>query len=143
MAGSILDELKSSLALASDYTAFDSELIIHINSVLADLYQLGIGPEAGLEITDTSSTWEDLFGVEPRLNAVKSYMTLRIKMLFDPPSLGYLITAYEKMIEKAEWRITVAQDEIINPIELDVTVPTYEDDTVDWGEVTVISGGTV
>jgi hypothetical protein len=115
MAGSILTDTKKALGLAADYTAFDPELIMHINSVLATLNQLGIGPEAGYAIVNSSDSWDELISDEKRLNAVQSYIYLRVKMLFDPPSVGYVLTAMEKMIVEAEWRITVAQDEIVHP----------------------------
>ena len=115
MAGSILTDTKKALGLAEDYTAFDPEITMHINSVLATLHQLGIGPETGYAIANSSDTWDELIADEKRLNSVQSYLYLRVKMLFDPPSVGYVLTAMEGMIEEAEWRITVAQDEIVRP----------------------------
>lgn len=113
--GSILLETKKELSLADDAEGFDPELIIHINSVLADFSQLGIGPDDGFEITGSTEEWSDFLGDEPRLNAAKSLMFLRVKMLFDPPTLGYLITSYEKLIEKTEWRLNTAIEEIKHP----------------------------
>jgi hypothetical protein len=113
---SILDDTKAALGLASDYTPFDAEIIMHINSVLANLNQLGIGSDAGMEIVNKNNTWAELIGEENRLNHVKSYMYLKVKMLFDPPNTGYVLTAMEKQIDQAEWRITVAQDDIIHPL---------------------------
>lgn len=115
MAGSILTDTKKALGLAEDYTAFDPDIIMHINSVMSTLHQLGIGPPAGYAIINSGDTWDELIGDELRLNSVQSYMYLKVKMLFDPPSIGYVITAMEKMIEEATWRITVAQDEIVSP----------------------------
>lgn len=123
---SILDDTKKALGLAWDYAAFDSEIIMHINSVLADLNQLGVGPADGLIIVNSSDTWDELIASEKRLNHVKSYIHLRVKMLWDPPTVGYVLTSMEKMIEKAEWRVMVAQDEILNP-----TVVTTVSDTTD------------
>jgi len=144
MAGSILDDIKQGLGLASDDNAFDVEILLHLNSVLADLNQLGIGPDEGLMIEDSTPTWADLLNNEKRINNVKSYMVLRVKMLFDPPTLGYLITMSEKAIEKAEWRITNAQDDIVNPVAVTtLDPPEYTVDGVDWGEVTVVDGGEV
>src|SRR3954463_13065004 len=115
MAGSILTDTKKALGLAEDYTAFDPDIIMHINSVMSTLHQLGIGPPAGYAIINSGDTWDELIGDELRLNSVQSYMYLKVKMLFDPPSLGYVITAMEKLIDEATWRITVAQDEIVSP----------------------------
>lgn len=118
---SILQSTKKALGLTLDYTPFDAELVIHINSVLANLNQLGIGPDGGMLIEDETPTWSDFLRrvdevvPDPRLNHVKSYVYMRVRMLFDPPSVGYLVTSYEKMILEAEWRIMVAQDDVIHP----------------------------
>lgn len=124
---SILISIKKALGLAEDYTVFDPEIIMHINSVLADLFQLGVGPEDGLFIASASDTWDELIGIDRRLNAVKSYVFLRVKFLFDPPTVGYVLTSLEKLIEKAEWRITVAQDEILHPAPQPQPVVVYID----------------
>lgn len=131
MADSILNDTKKALGLEADYEPFDSEIILHINSVFADLNQLGVGPDQGYFITSEEDTWDELLGEDLRYNSVKTYLYLRVRMLFDPPTLGYLVTAMEKMIEKAEWRITVAADEIKNPPPVDSQV---EIDTVETVE---------
>ena len=122
MAGSILTDTKKALGLAEDYTAFDPEIIMHINSVISDLTQLGIGPQTGYMIVNSADTWDELIGDESRLNSVQAFIYLKVKLLFDPPSVGYIITAMEKMIEEATWRITVAQDEIVHPPPVEVPV---------------------
>lgn len=133
MTDSILTSVKQSLGLAEDYTVYDPELIMHINSVLGTLHQLGVGPDDGFEIADKTETWDHLLTNEgalfpdKRLNPVKSYMYLRVKMLFDPPSVGYVVTSTEKMIEQAEWRITNAQDNILHPY----VPPVVTDDGLD------------
>lgn len=120
--GSILQTTKTSLGLTDDYTPFDSEILIAINSVLANLNQLGVGPDGGMSIDGYTQTWDNFLirvdetVADPRLSHVLSYMHLRVRMLFDPPGVGYLITAYEKMIAEAEWRIMVAQDDVIHPL---------------------------
>lgn len=120
---SILDDTKKTLGLASDYTPFDTDIIMHINSVFADLNQLGVGPDPGYAIVNKEDTWDELIADELKLNNVKSYVYLRVRMLFDPPTIGYVLTAKEKEIEKAEWRVTVAADEIKNPPVVPVVVP--------------------
>lgn len=115
MADSILTTTKQTLGLIEDYTAFDQELIVHINSVLGTLNQLGIGPEHGFAITDKTSTWDEFLGSDIRYNSVKSYMYLRLRLLFDPPSIGYVLTAMEKQKEELEWRINVTREEIDHP----------------------------
>jgi hypothetical protein len=123
MADSILTDTKKALGLADDYEAFDPDIILHINSVISTLNQLGIGPLEGYAIADKGGTWDELIADEKRLNNVKSYIYLRVRMLFDPPSVGYVVTAFEKMILEAEWRIMVAQDEILYPPSLNVPDP--------------------
>lgn len=124
MAESILTSVKKSLGLLEAYTPFDEELILHINGVLADLHQLGVGPVLGFAILDKDQTWEEFLGVVinedestsqiPILNNVKSYVSMRVRLIFDPPE-SHVLTAYEKLIEQATWRITVAQDELSRP----------------------------
>jgi hypothetical protein len=89
MTDSILDSTKKILNLASDYTVFDQDIILHINSVFSTLNQLGVGPVAGFMIEDNTPVWSDFLEGDLRLNNVKTYMYLRVRMLFDPPTLGY------------------------------------------------------
>lgn len=112
MTDSILDSVKKVLNLAPDYAAFDQDVIMHINAVFSDLQLLGVGPEAGFAITDSSTLWSAFLGGDPRLNLVKSYMFLRVRMLFDPPTLGYMITAMEKQIEEFAWKINVQRESV-------------------------------
>ena len=91
---------------------FDAELIMHINSIFTDLYQLGIGPESPYQITGETETWTDFFSDIDKVNDVKSYMYLRLRLLFDPPQNSFLVQSYEKQIEKMEWRLTVSSDEL-------------------------------
>lgn len=112
---SILSDTKKTLGLEDDYTPFDSELVLHINSALSDLNQLGVGPEAGFEITGKDEGWELFLENDPRLNSVKSYLYLRCRLLFDPPSNSAVLMSIEKMLERAEWRINHAREEIAHP----------------------------
>lgn len=112
MTDSILDSTKKTLNLASDYTAFDQDIILHINSVFSTLNQLGVGPAAGFMIADKVPVWSDFLEGDPRLNNVKTYMYLRVRMLFDPPTLGYLIDAMKAQITELEWRINVQRESI-------------------------------
>ena len=122
MTDSILLATKRTLGLADDYVVFDQEIILHINSVLGTLTQLGIGPELGFMITGDTETWEDLIGPGPavdsyeiRYNMVKSYMYLRVRMVWDPPSVGYVLTAWQEQIKELEWRINTAREDIVHP----------------------------
>lgn len=132
---SILDDTKKALGLAPDYDPFDAELIMHINSVLANLNQLGVGPVSGYEIDSSADLWNDFLGDWARLNNVKSYVYLAVKMMFDPPNVGYVLTAMEKQLEKAEWRINVAREELIYPPEPEGWIPEMND-------TIILDGGT-
>lgn len=109
-AASILSTTKKILGLDDNYNVFDLDVMIHINSVLADLNQLGIGPAEGFEITGPEETWDSYLGGDPNLNAVKSYVYLRVRLLFDPPGTSYLITAMNDQVQKAEWRLNVQRE---------------------------------
>lgn len=110
MTDSILDSTKKTLNLASDYTAFDQDIILHINTVFSTLNQLGVGPEDGFMIEDKNTLWSDFLEGDHRLNHIKTYMYLRVRMLFDPPTLGYLIDSMKEQIKELEWRINVQRE---------------------------------
>lgn len=118
MSGSILNTTKKILGLAEDYKVFDLDIIIHINSVLNVVTQLGIGPEDGFMIEDDTATWEDFLGSDKRMNAVKTYVYLRVRLLFDPPTTSYLINAMESQCRELEWRLNVTREgeQWLNPI---------------------------
>lgn len=110
MADSILTGTKKALGLAEEHEAFDPDIIMHINSVFADLHQIGAGPDEGYAIADKEDEWPAFLEEDVLLNNVKSYMVMRVKLIFDPPSHGGLLTALKEQIEKDEWRIRVATD---------------------------------
>jgi hypothetical protein len=107
---SILTSTKQALGLAEDYTAFDPDIIMHINSVFSTLNQLGIGPDLGFMIEDKEAFWATFLGSDPRLNNVKTYVYLRVRMLFDPPQTGFHTTAMQEQIKELEWRINVKRE---------------------------------
>lgn len=111
MNDSILTSVKKVLNLAEDYEAFDSDVIMHINGVFSTLNQLGVGPSVGFMIEDKVPTWGAFLGSDPRLNHVKTYVYLRVRLLFDPPSTGFLTTAIEKQIKELEWRLNVQRED--------------------------------
>ena len=110
MSGSILNNTKKILGIAEDYDVFDTDIIIHINSVLNTVTQLGIGPEEGFMIEDSTATWVDFIGNDKRLNTVKSYVYLRVRLLFDPPTTSYLINAINEQCREMEWRLNVTRE---------------------------------
>lgn len=107
---SILTSIKKMLGITEEYEHFDADLIMHINSVFMILTQLGVGPSSGFSITDKLSTWSQFISDETKLQLVKSYMHLKVKLLFDPPLSSAVIAAMEKMISEAEWRLNVAAE---------------------------------
>lgn len=108
---SILTSLKKMLGITEAHTNFDTEIIAHINSVFADLAQMGVGPAEGFSIEDTSAIWDDFIDDKVMLNSVKSYMQLRLKLLFDPASVGSsTLASYERQIAQWEWRLNIAAE---------------------------------
>lgn len=107
---SILTSIKKLIGTDEYDMNFDIDIIMHINSVFAILTQLGIGPSDGFCIFDEQAKWSDFLSSNKKLNFVKSYMHIRVKLLFDPPLNASLIESMNKIANELEWRIT-------NPIE--------------------------
>lgn len=106
---SILNSIKKLIGLDPDYAEFDTDLIIHINSVFLDLEQLGAGSQDGFFIEGATETWEDFLPDDPLvLNSIKSYMYLKVKKLFDPPTSSSAMDSLNSLIDRFEWRINVA-----------------------------------
>jgi hypothetical protein len=110
MPDSILNSVKKVLGIDAEYDAFDVDILMHINSVFFTLNQLGIGPADGFMIEDDSVVWGAYLADDPNLNAVKSYMYLRVRLLFDPPSTSYLIEAFDKQRLELEWRLNLYRE---------------------------------
>lgn len=109
---SILTSIKKLLGISEGYTQFDDDIIMHINTVFLNLTQLGVGPETGFSIEDDSTYWEDFVDIESKsqLHAIKSYIYLKVKLLFDPPLSSSVIESMNRMIAELEWRLNVAVD---------------------------------
>ena len=107
---SILTSIKKLLGPSGEYEAFDTDIIIHINTALMDLRRLGVGPVTGFRIEDETTTWNDFLSEEEmlRLESIKDYVYLNVRMLFDPPTNGSHMDAMSKRIEKLEWTINMA-----------------------------------
>ena len=97
---SILDSVKKDLGISAEYTHFDPDVIMGINSAFSILNQLGIGPENGVKIIDDTSTWSDFLGNDSRLEFVKSYVSKKTKQFFDPPQTGPLATALDNTLKE-------------------------------------------
>lgn len=111
MEPSILKSTKKILGVGEADTSFDVDIMLHINSVLSVLNQVGIGPTDGFSIEDDTATWGAFIGTDPRLNLVKTYLYLKVRLLFDPPGTSYAIDAMEKQIAEFEWRLNVLREE--------------------------------
>ena len=107
MDDSILNTIKKQLGITEDYTVFDSDLVMHINSVFLTLSQLGVGPDEGFFIEGKTDSWTDYIDEGVLLNSIKTYAYLKVKLLFDPPGSSYAIDAINNIIKELEWRINV------------------------------------
>lgn len=111
MTDSILNTIKKLIGPSITYDVFDFDLIIHINSALMVLNQLGVGPKEGFKILDETETWSDFLGTDVKnLEAVKTYIYLKVRMVFDPPTTGATTDAFKEMIKEYEWRLNVQVD---------------------------------
>lgn len=107
---SILTSVKKILGIPESDTSFDVDVMLHINSVFAVLTQIGIGPDEGFMIEDSTATWDAFVEPGPKFSSVKSYMTLRVRVLFDPPNTSFAIEAMERQIRELEWRLNVLRE---------------------------------
>lgn len=105
---SILDTIKKMIGPSALYDVFDIDLITHINSTFFVLYQLG-ATETPFVVTDSSDNWEDVYP-DTDLEIIKTYVYLKAKMFFDPPSNSSLISMINEQIKELEWRINEEVD---------------------------------
>jgi len=115
---SILTSIKKMLGIAEEYTHFDADLIMHVNSVLSILTQIGVGPSEGFSIEDDVATWTEFIPQGSKLEFVKSYTYMKVKLLFDPPLSSAVIESTNRMTSELEWRIQVAADPVENKEEV-------------------------
>lgn len=111
MEQSILTSTKKILGITEDYIVFDLDIITHINTAFSTLTQLGVGPPGGFMIESNEEVWDDFIDSDLQYNSVKSYVFLKVRQLFDPPSTSYLIAAVERQIQELEWRLNVHREE--------------------------------
>lgn len=104
METSILDTIKQMLGIEKECTAFDSELIVHINSVFMSLAQLGVG-NSSFYISGSSETWNNFFGSSYDYEAAKTYMYMKVRLAFDPPSNSFVVDSMERQCNEYEWRL--------------------------------------
>jgi hypothetical protein len=107
MHDSILKTIRAMIGPSASYDIFDTDLIVHINSSLMELTQLGVGPEEGFYITGEEETWSDFLDGSKQLEAVKTLIYLEVRNVFDPPSNSFVLEANNKRIEEYKWRLEV------------------------------------
>lgn len=107
MEESILISIKLLLGIAADNTDFDTQLIMHINSVFFTLNELGVGPKECFSIEDENAYWEDFIPDMTKYHSVKSYMGMKVRLLFDPPTMSAIMEAMNRQIAEFEFRLNV------------------------------------
>lgn len=107
---SILTSIKKLLGIAEDYDHFDQDIIMHINTVFAILTQLGVGPATGFSIADKSSMWNEFISNKLYYEPVKTYVYLKVKLVFDPPQSSIVLEATNRMISELEFRLNAAAE---------------------------------
>ena len=113
MEPSILTSTKKVLGIAETYTVFDMDIITFINTAFSILNQLGVGPVDGFFIEDESAEWEDFDVPANQLNLVRTYVFLKVRMLFDPPATSFLISAMTDQLKEYEWRLNIFREDLI------------------------------
>lgn len=107
---SILKSIKKLLHIPADYTEFDQDVIIHINSAFADLHQLGLGPATEFMIEDDTKTWSQYIGSDSYIQSVKTYVYLSVRLVFDPPATSFAIDSFKKQLDEKAWRLNVQRE---------------------------------
>ena len=111
MIESILTSIKKLLGIEESYEHFDADIIMHINSVLAILVQLGVGPSGGFSISGKEETWSDFLGADStNFEGVKTYVYMKVRLIFDPPTTAAAIDSMNRLVNEFEWRLNVTAD---------------------------------
>ncbi len=132
MEQSILKSVKKALGIAATDTAFDLDILMHINTAFATLNQLGVGPEQGLAIEDDSTLWAAFYGTDPRWSSIRTYTFLKVRSIFDPPQSGYAVDAVKEQIAELEGRLQIFRESTqwVDPND----VPLKPDTVLDGGQ---------
>lgn len=107
---SILTTIKKLLGITEECEDFDTDIIVHINTAIARLRTLGVGSDKGYQITDETATWTDYLQGDIRLNDVKQYIYIKVKLVFDPPVSASVITALQETLKELEFAINITAD---------------------------------
>lgn len=103
---SILTSTKKVLGIDENYLEFDPDIIMHINAALFSLNQLSVGPKEGFIISDKSTLWSE-FESRKDLIAIQSYIYLRVRLLFDPPTSSFVLDSMDRQRQELEWRLNI------------------------------------
>lgn len=129
MNSSILNSIKEAIGGISDYTVFDSQLILYINGIFSELFQLGVSKDGKqFRIKDASAVWQDVISDEDSIDLVQTYMAAKAKLRFDPPANSFLVNALKEDIKELEWRINVvAESEGFTGRDIEIRVANLEE----------------
>lgn len=105
MENSILISIKRLLGIPEEYKTFDVDIMIHINTILSNLVQMGVGPAEGFTITDKNNVWEEFTSNNKLIEQVKTYVYIKVKLLFDPPTNSNSFNAFESQAKELEYRL--------------------------------------
>lgn len=114
---SILTSIKKLLGIGEEHSSFDTDIVMYINAAFSVLTQIGVGPASGFAIKDANAKWSDYLNGDARLEMVKTYVYLKVRLMFDPPLNSSVTEVIKSQIAELEWRINVQVDpgEVINP----------------------------
>jgi len=113
---SILDSVKKILGIPNEDTGFDTDIIMHINSAFMGLSQLGVGQNDSFSIEDNSATWSDFLGDATNLDAVKTCLSLKVQLMFDPPTSSFVLESKRNLIAEYEWRLQAQVENVAIPV---------------------------
>ena len=106
---SILNTIKKLLGIDSEDDNFDTDITVLINSTIPALAQIGIGPPNGFVVTSADDKWVDwLVDNQINVEGIKTYIYLKVKLIFDPPTNSTVIEAFNKSLSEMEWRMMLA-----------------------------------
>lgn len=114
MEQSILKSTKKVLHLSEDDESFDLDVLTHINGAFSTLHDLGVGPQAGFTIEDDTKVWEDFLPDEDdpvQINRTKQFVFVSVRLIFDPPTMPHVLTAYQNTLAELTWRLSVKREE--------------------------------
>jgi hypothetical protein len=138
---SILDSVKKALGFDPDYTAFDLDIVMHVNTVFGSLQQFGVGPLTGFAIADNTALWSQYITDAANLvllSAVRTYIYLKVRLIFDPPATSFGLDAISKLIAEFEWRLNVIGEDITPPS--DPTVPPLDEQLAEFVDLEIEKG---